>query len=114
MASQMVNFLAFMVLPVELTFTTGTFTWTTSADGLVEAMEAAQAPPTPTESTSTIADLISGLPLPSTRQPLSRYRGRHLDNTDLVKSIDRVTTGLAETLNLVDSIIDQSTEDHRS
>jgi hypothetical protein len=114
MASQMVNFLAFMVLSVGLTFTTGTFTWTTGIDGPVEAMEAVQAPLAPTESTSTTADLILGLPLPSTRRPLSRYRGRRLDNTDLVESIDRVTTGLDETLNLVDSIRDRSTEDRHS
>jgi hypothetical protein len=34
-----------------------------------------------------------------------------LDNTDLIESIDRVTMGLAETLNLVDSIRDRSAED---
>jgi hypothetical protein len=77
-------------------------------------MEAVQAPPTPIESTSTMADLIlgplSGSPLPSTDRPLPRYQGRRLDNTDLVESIDRVTTGLAKTLNLVDSIRDSSAE----
>jgi hypothetical protein len=44
MASQMVNFPASMVLPVGLTFTIGTFTWTTGADGPAEVMEAVQAP----------------------------------------------------------------------
>jgi hypothetical protein len=49
---------------------------------------------------------LSGLPLLTTRRLLPRYQERHLDNTNLIKSIDRVTTGLAETLTLVDSIKD--------
>jgi hypothetical protein len=118
MASQMVNFPASMVLLAGPTFTIGTFTWTTGADGPAEAMEVVQAPPAPTKSTSTMADSISGpvsgLPPPTTRRPLPRYQGRHLDNTDLVESINRVTMGLAKTLTLVDSIRDRSTEDHHS
>jgi hypothetical protein len=84
-------------------------------DGTIEIMEAVQAPPAPTESTSAPANLISGLlsRLSSsvTHRLLSRYQGRRLDNSDLVESIDWVTTGLAETLTLVESIRDQSTED---
>jgi hypothetical protein len=118
MASQMVNFPASMVLPAGLTFTIGTFTWTIGADGPAEAVEAVQAPPAPIESTSTMADSISGpvsgSPPPNTRQPLPCYQGRRLDNTDLVESIDRVNTGLVETLTLVDLIRDWSAEDHRS
>jgi hypothetical protein len=60
MTSQMVNFLASMVLPAGLTFTIGTFTRTTDADARAEAVEAVQAPPALTESTSTTADSISG------------------------------------------------------
>jgi hypothetical protein len=65
-----------------------------------------------------MADSISGLvsgscPL-TTRRPLPCYQGRHLDNTDLIESIDRVTTGLAETLTLVDLIRDRSAEDYCS
>jgi hypothetical protein len=81
-------------------------------------MEAVQASPAPTESTLTTTDLISGPvlgpPPPTIRRPLPRYQGRRLDNTDLVESIDRVTTNLAETLTLVDSIRDRSAEDCRS
>jgi hypothetical protein len=51
----MVNFPAFMVLPARLMFTIETFTWTTSADGPAEVIEAVQAPPAPTESASTTA-----------------------------------------------------------
>jgi hypothetical protein len=36
----MVNFLASMVLPAGLTFTIGTFTWTTSTDSPAEGVEA--------------------------------------------------------------------------
>jgi hypothetical protein len=115
MVSQMVNFPASMVHPVGVTFTIGAFTWTTDADGLAEVMEAVQAPPVPTKSTSIMADsilgLVSWLSPPTTRRSLPRYQGRRLDNTDLIESIDRVTTGLAKTLTLVDLIRDQSAED---
>jgi hypothetical protein len=115
MASQMVNFRASMALPAGLTFTIGTFTWTTGVDGPAEVMEAVQAPPTATGSTSIMADSISrpilGSSSLTTRRLLLRYQGRHLDDSDLIESIDRVTTGLAETLTLVDLIRDRSAED---
>ena len=41
---------------------------------------------------------------PTTRRPLPRYKGKQIDNTDLLDSIDRVGTKLAETLALVSSI----------
>jgi hypothetical protein len=114
----MVNFPASMVLSVKLTFMIGMFTWTTDADDPTKAMKAVQAPPVPTKSTLTMADSIlrpvSGSPPSTTRCLLPRYQGRRLDNTDLVESIDRVTTGLAETLTLVDSIRDRSAEDCHS
>jgi hypothetical protein len=47
---------------------------------------------------------------PTTRRSLPRYKGRQIDNTDLLDSIDRVGTKLAETLALVDSIQNQPTE----
>jgi hypothetical protein len=72
----------------------------------------------PIESTSTTADLILGLVLGSppltTHRPLPHYQGRCLDNTDLVESIDQVTTGLVENLTLVDSIRYRSAEDRHS
>jgi hypothetical protein len=78
-------------------------------------MEAVQAPLALTESTSTtavsISGLVSGPSSPSTRRLLPRYQGRRLDNTDLIESIDWVTTGLAETLTLVDSLRNRSAED---
>jgi hypothetical protein len=115
MASQMVNFLASMALLAGLTFMIRTFTWTTSVDGPAEVVEVVQAPPVPTRSTSTSADsipgMLSGLSSLTTHRSLPRYQGRHLNNSDLIESIDRVTVGMAETLTLVDSIRDQSTKD---
>jgi hypothetical protein len=114
----MVSFPTSMVLSMGLKFTIGTFTWTTGVDGPAESVEAVQAPPVPTESTSTTADSISGLVSrslpPTTHRPLPRYQGRRLDNADLIESIDQVITGLAETLTLVDSIRDRSIKNHRS
>jgi hypothetical protein len=58
-----------------------------------------------------ISRLVSGSSFLTTCHPLPYYQGRRLDNTDLIESIDRVTTGLAETLTLVDSIRYRSAED---
>ena len=55
------------------------------------------APTTPASSSAT----------PTTRRPLPRYKGRQIDNTDLLDYIDRVGTKLAETLALVSSIQSQ-------
>ena len=64
---------------------------------------------------STTLDLALAAPAsssatPTTRRSLPRYKGRQIDNTDLLDSIDRVGTKLAETLALVDSIQNQPTE----
>ena len=40
---------------------------------------------------------------PTTRHPLPSYKGKQIDNTDLLDSIDQVGTKLAETLALVSS-----------
>ena len=58
------------------------------------------APTTPTSSSAT----------PTTRRPLPRYKGKQIDNTDLLSSIDRVGTKLAETLALVSTIQSQPNE----
>jgi hypothetical protein len=44
------------------------------------------------------------------RRPLPCYKGRTIDNTDLIEAIDQVGLKLSETLTLVDSIQNQSTE----
>ena len=58
------------------------------------------APTTPASSSAT----------PTTCRSLPRYKGRQIDNTDLLDSIDQVGTKLAETLALVDLIQNQPTE----
>ena len=45
--------------------------------------------------------LASPSATPTTCHLLPRYKGRQIDNTDLLDSIDRVGTKLAETLALV-------------
>ena len=47
---------------------------------------------------------------PTTCHPLPRYKGKQIDNTDLLDSIDRVGTKLTETLALVSTIQSQSNE----
>ena len=47
---------------------------------------------------------------PTTRHPLPRYRGKQIDNTDLLDSVDRVGIQLAETLALVSTIQIQPNE----
>ena len=46
----------------------------------------------------------------TTHRPLPRYKGKQIDNTDLLDSIDRVGTKLAETLALVSAIQSQPNE----
>ena len=58
------------------------------------------APATPASSSAT----------PTTHRSLPRYKGRQINNTDLLDSIDRVGTKLAETLALVSSIQGQPNE----
>jgi hypothetical protein len=45
-----------------------------------------------------------------TRRPLPRYKGRMIDNTNLIEAIDQVSHKLSQTLTLVDSIQNQSTK----
>jgi hypothetical protein len=47
---------------------------------------------------------------PTTHRPLPRYKGRVIDNTDLIEAIDQVGHKLSQTLTLVDLIQNQSTE----
>jgi hypothetical protein len=48
--------------------------------------------------------------MPTIRRPLPRYKGRAIDNSDLIEAIDQVSHKLSQTLTLVDSIQNQSTE----
>ena len=64
----------------------------------------------PTTVDLALATPTSSLATPTTHRSLPRYKGRQVDNTDVLDSIDQVGTKLAETLALVDSIQNQPTE----
>ena len=105
-----------MATPNGLTITIGQITWTTGSDDFIamtteEAqIQSASTTASPASaSTPTTLDLAPATPAsssatPTTRRSLPRYKGRQIDNTDLLDSIDQVGTKLAETLALVDSI----------
>ena len=92
----------------DLTFTVGQITWMTQADGLMTTTleetqirsEMAKVVVTPTTTTTT----------PTTRPPLPRYKGKQVDNSDLLEAIDRANRRLLEASNLVDSISCQADE----
>ena len=101
-----------MATPNGLMFTVGQITWTTGSDDFItmtteEArIQSASTTTSPASATAlTTVDLAlatpaSSLAMPTTHRPLPRYKGRQIDNTDLLDSIDRVGTKLAETLAL--------------
>ena len=110
-----------MATPNDLTFTVGQITWTTDFDDFIamtteEArIQSASTTASPALATApTMVDLASATPAsssatPTTRRPLPPYKGRQIDNTDLLDFIYRVGTKLAETLALVSSIQNQPT-----
>ena len=125
----MVIILGSMATPNGLTFTIGWITWTTGSDDFIamtlEEVRVQSAPttaspasamaPTTVDLAPTTVDLTPTTPASSsatstTRRPLSRYKRRQIDNTDLLDSIDRVGTKLAETLALVSLIKSQPNE----
>jgi len=90
-----------------LTFTIGQITWTTHAGGLTTTLEEDQIrsetaeavfPIMPTTTTTT----------PTTRPLLPPYKGKRVDNFDLLEAIDRANHRLLEVSDLVDSISDQT------
>jgi hypothetical protein len=52
--------------------------------------------------------LVTAPTTPTTRQPLPRYKGRVIDNTNLIEAMDQVGHKLSQTLTLVDLIQNQS------
>ena len=111
-----------MATPNGLMFTVGQITWTTSSDHFIamtmeEArIQSASTTASPASATApttvdlALATLASSSATLTTRRPLPRYKGRQIDNTDLLDSIDRVGTKLAKTLALVSSIQNQPNE----
>ena len=125
-----------MATPNGLTFTVGQITWTTGSDDFIAktpeeawiqsapttASPASASAPTTTGTAPTTMDLAptmvhlapttptSSSATPTTHRPLPRYKGKQIDNTDLLDSINRVGTKLAETLALVSTIQSQPNE----
>jgi hypothetical protein len=103
-----------------LSFTIGQITWTTSVNSFTAAAtEEVQIRSASTTSSSATAlttlataltTLATALAMPITHRPLPCYKGRMIDNTDLIEAIDQVGLKLSKTLTLVDSIQNQSTE----
>ena len=106
-ANKMVIVSASMATPNGLTFIVGQITWTTSSDGFIvmttEEVWIQSAPTTasPTSATApTTMDLApttvhlapttpaSSSATPTTHRPLPRYKGKQIDNTNLLDSID--------------------------
>jgi hypothetical protein len=122
-----------MAVPNGLTFTVGQITWITGPDvSIAMTAEEAWIQPAPmttspasatAPTTANTAPTTMDLPpttvhlalstptaTPTTRHPLPRYRGKQIDNTDLLDSIDRVGIKLTETLALVSMIRSQPNE----
>jgi hypothetical protein len=122
-----------MAVPNGLTFTVGQITWITGPDvSIAMTAEEAWIQPAPmttspasatAPTTANTAPTTMDLPpttvhlalstptaTPTTRHPLPLYRGKQIDNTDLLDSIDRVGIKLTETLALVSMIRSQPNE----
>ena len=128
-ANKMVIIPDSVATPSGLTITIGQITWTTGSDDFIAmimeeartqsasttASPASAMAPTTVDLAPTIVDLAPTMPAlssatPTTRRPLPHYKRRQIDNTNLLDSIDRVGTKLAETLALVSSIQSQPNE----
>jgi hypothetical protein len=120
-ACEMVIFPDSMATAAGLTFTIDQITWTTgSSDFIVTTMEEVQIRSASTTS-PTLASIMTTLALappalapspttPATHRLLPRYQGRKLNNTNLIDSIDRLSSKLSFTLALADSLQEQFTE----
>ena len=91
-------------------FTVGSITWVISADGVGELLEPVQICSAPTTLSSTAADpileLLPGSTPLATRRSLPCYQRRHVNNDDLIESIDRVGLKLADCLSIAESALD--------
>ena len=90
--------------------TVGSIMWVINADGVGELLEPVQIRSALTTLAPVTADPISE-PLPrltssATRRSLPHYRRRHVNNDDLIESIDRVGLKLADCLSITESALD--------
>jgi hypothetical protein len=111
----------FVAVADDLKFTIGQITWTTGVNSFTTtATEEAQIRSTSTISPSATAPttlatalttpttasttLATAPTTPTTHRPLPRYKGRIIDNTNLIEAIDQVDYKILQTLTLVDLI----------
>ena len=84
--------------------------WVINNDGVGELIGPVQIRSAPTTLAPATADPISE-PLPgstssATHRSLPRYRRRHVNNDDLIESIDQVGLKLTDCLSIVESALD--------
>jgi hypothetical protein len=101
-----------------LLFTVGQITWTTGVNSFTATTteEAQIRFASTTSSTATTLTMLATAPTTpamapttlTTCRPLPRYKGKVIDNTDLIEAIDQVGHKLLQTLTLVESIQNQS------
>jgi hypothetical protein len=100
----------------QITWTTGinSFTTATTEEVQIQSVSTTSSSATaPTTLATALTTLATAPATPITHRPLPCYKGRTIDNTNLIKAIDQVSLKLSETLTLVDSIQNQSTEQVR-
>ena len=91
-------------------FMVGSITWVINADGVGELLEPVQIRSAPTTLAPATVDPILEPLLRSTssatQHSLPRYRRRHVNNDDLIESIDRVGLKLADCLSIAELALD--------
>jgi len=99
-----------------LTFTVGQITWTIHAGGLTtttleenQIRSRAARVVVPTTSTTTTSAPTTLTATPTTRPLLPCYKGKRVDDSDLLVAIDRTNHRLSEASDLVNSITSQIT-----
>ena len=87
----------------------GSISWVINADGVGELLEPVQIHSVPTTPAPVTIDLIldplSRSPSSTTHRSLPRYQRRHINNDDLIESIDRVGLKLADCLSVTKSAL---------
>jgi hypothetical protein len=83
-----------------LSFIVGQITWTTGVNSFTattteevqirSALTTSSSATAPTTLIAAPTTLATAPTTPTTRQPLPRYKGRVIDNTDLIEAIDQV------------------------
>jgi len=91
-------------------FMVGSISWVINADGVGELLEPVQirsAPTTPAPTTTDpILELLPRSSSSMTRRSLPLYQRRHINNDDLIESIDRVGLKLVDCLSIAESALD--------